>query len=185
MTRVEVATRDQLIEAAARILAEDGLGGLSTRRLANELGVSTMVVYTRFGSMPELMDAVVAEGFDRQAARLDAVAETGDAAADLVELGMAYRANAIENPHLYSIMYGGTGELRHRADQAKGTRDLFTAAAARAVDAGAVAGVDPAALAEEVWSTVHGSVSLELAGILGGRTSAGPELRATLERLVG
>lgn len=183
MARTEVATRDQLIEAAARILAEDGIGALSTRRLANELGVSTMVVYTRFGSMPELMDAVVAEGFDRQAASLDAVAETDDASADLVELGIAYRANALANPHLYTIMYAGNSEQQHRAHQAKGTNDRFTAAAARALGSGLAAGMDPAALGEQVWSVVHGWVSLELAGIVGAR-DADVDLRATLERLL-
>ena len=184
MARVEVATRDQLIEAAARILAEDGLAGLSTRRLAHELGVSTMVVYTRFGSMPELLDAVVAEGFDRQAARLEAVAETNDAVADLVELGVAYRANAVDHPHLYSIMYADNGELDRRADQSKRTLDLLSAAAARAIDAGAVSAAGAVVLAEQVWVVAHGAVSLELAGVAGAGKGAEKALRATLGRLL-
>jgi len=178
MVRAEVATRDQLIDTAARILAEDGLGGLSTRRLANELGVSTMVVYTRFGSMPELLDAVVAEGFDRQAARLQAVGESKDPTADLVRLGLAYRANAVDNPHLYSIMYAGSTEAEHRTDQAKGTLDLLTAAAAR------VGAADPSVLAGQVWSAVHGFVSLELAGVVTGANVSEKSLRPMLERLV-
>lgn len=178
MVRPEAASREQLIEAAARILAEDGLAGLSTRRLANDLGVSTMVVYTRFGSMPELLDAVVAEGFERQAARLEAVKETSKPASDLVELGVAYRANAVDNPHLYSIMYAGVSEVQHRADQAKGTLDLLTAAAARAGAA------DPAVLAAQVWSAVHGFVSLELAGVVTESKPVEKTLRPMLERLL-
>ena len=176
MARTEVVTREQLIETAARILAEDGLGGLSTRRLANELGVSTMVVYTRFGSMPELMDAVISEGFDRQAVRLDAVEETRNARTDLVELAVAYRANALANPHLYSIMYAGNGEPQHRAEQAKETFDLLTAAVTRAGE--------PAVLAEQIWSVVHGAVSLELAGMAGSPDRAAQALRASIKRLV-
>ena len=184
MARAEVASRDQLIDAAARILAEDGLGGLSTRRLASALGVSTMVVYTRFGSMPELMDAVVAEGFDRQAARLEEVPQTSDPAADLVELGAAYRANAVDNPHLYAIMYAGNGDQQHRAEQAKQCFDLLTSAAARAIDAGAVRGADPAVMAGQLWSAAHGSVSLEFAGVVGHEAESDLALRATLARLV-
>ncbi|WP_148044975.1 TetR/AcrR family transcriptional regulator [Nocardioides marmorisolisilvae] len=182
MARAEVATRDQLIEAAARILAEEGLGGLSTRRLASSLGVSTMVVYTRFGSMPELMEAVVTEGFDRQAARLDAVAASADPAADLIALAVAYRANAVDNPHLYSIMYAANGESAHRAEQAKGTLDLLTAAAARTLDSG-VGAETPGVLARQLWSTVHGLVSLELSGVADGEAGE-HALRATLRRLI-
>lgn len=185
MVRAEVATREQLIDTAARILAADGLGGLSTRRLAGELGVSTMVVYTRFGSMPELLEAVVIEGFERQAARLEAVPESADPVADLVALGLAYRANAVDNPHLYAIMYAGAGEPKPRTDQAKSTRDLFTAAATRAVAAGALAADDAAVVADQLLSAVHGFVSLELAGVFAGRSK--PEetvLAALLARLL-
>ena len=184
MARTEVVTREQLIETAARILAEAGLDGLSTRRLANELGVSTMVVYTRFGSKPELLDAVVAEGFARQAVRLEGVAETGDPAADLVELGMAYRANAVENPHLYSIMYDGNGEDSLRGDQAKLTADLFTAAAKRVVDAGMAVAGGPEVLAQLVWSLVHGWVGLELAGVVGRVADPESALRPALDHVV-
>lgn len=175
MARPEVASREQLLEAAARILANDGLGALSTRRLANELGVSTMVVYTRFGSMPELLDAVVSEGFDRQAARLQAVGESDDAVADLVELGIAYRANAIANPHLYSIMYAAVptddaAEHQHRTDQARSTFEFLVAATTRAAET--LGAGDPEVIAGQLWSSVHGFVSLELAGVFANEPDA-------------
>ncbi|MFL6022625.1 MAG: TetR/AcrR family transcriptional regulator [Marmoricola sp.] len=184
MARVEVATREQLLDAAARILAQDGLAGLSTRRLANELGVSTMVVYTRFGSMSELIDAVIAEGFERQADRLQQVRESKDPKADLVALGEAYRANALEHRHLYAIMYAESEDPAHRKEQAKGTFDLFSSAAARAIDAGLISAADPAVVAGQVWSAVHGLVSLELAGVLEGKSAAGGSVRTMLGALL-
>ena len=45
----DVATR--LVEVAARVLAEEGSGAVSARRVTGEAGVSTMAVYTHFGGM--------------------------------------------------------------------------------------------------------------------------------------
>src|SRR5882757_8642830 len=98
--------RAQLVEAAARVLAEQGPAALSTRRIATEVGTSTMAVYTYFGSMADLVRAVVKEGFARLAKHLDQVATTDDPLADLSNLGQAYRQNAIDNPHLYTVMFG-------------------------------------------------------------------------------
>src|SRR5438477_232205 len=47
-----------LIEAAARLIATEGASGLTLRRVAEEVGTSTMAVYTHFGGMPELRRAV-------------------------------------------------------------------------------------------------------------------------------
>ena len=55
--------RVRLIEAAARILAEEGPGALTLRRVAAEVGTSTMAVYTHFGGMTELRRAVREQGF--------------------------------------------------------------------------------------------------------------------------
>jgi AcrR family transcriptional regulator len=94
-----------LVEAAARILAEEGIAALTTRRLAAEAGTSTMAVYTRFGSKAEIVRAVRAEGFARLEARLDALPVTDDPVADLVAAGTAFYAIGIAEPHLYRAMF--------------------------------------------------------------------------------
>src|SRR5437016_4851039 len=50
--------RPALIEAAARLIATQGAAGLKLRRVAEEVGTSTMAIYTHFGGMPELRRAV-------------------------------------------------------------------------------------------------------------------------------
>src|SRR6266568_3604325 len=100
--------RRALIEAAAAILAESGPEGLSTRRLAREVGVSTMAVYTYFGGMDDLVRAMVHEGFARLNGRLTALAPSKDPVADVVALGRVYRDNAVRNPDLYAAMLGGS-----------------------------------------------------------------------------
>lgn len=51
-------TRDHIIDAAQRILAEDGLGGLTMRRLAQRLGVQPGATYYHVASKQDLLAAV-------------------------------------------------------------------------------------------------------------------------------
>ncbi|HVT64839.1 MAG TPA: TetR/AcrR family transcriptional regulator [Mycobacteriales bacterium] len=167
----EPEVRQRLIEAAARLLADQGPSGLSTRKLAAEVGASTMAVYTHFGGLPELVRAVVREGFTRLADHLRAVPETDDPLLDLAALGEAYRANALDNPHLYAVMFGTASLGGYRLhddelDEGRYTFDMLVAATRRTIDAGIFRPGDPEAIAGQLWSAVHGYVMLELAGYL-------------------
>lgn len=161
--------KQRLIEAAAQLLADEGPGGLSTRRLAAEVGTSTMAVYTHFGGLPELVRAVVGEGFARLAAHLTAVPETDDPLADLAALGQAYRANALDNPNLYAVMFGSASLGGYRLhddelDEGRYTYEVLVAAAQRTIDAGIFKPADANAIAAQLWAATHGFVMLELAG---------------------
>jgi AcrR family transcriptional regulator len=161
--------RELLIEAAARVLAEEGQGAVSARRMATEIGASTMAVYTHVGSMDDLLTAVHTEGFIRFHRRLSAVRRTDEPLADLHGLGLAYRRFARAEPHLYQAMFGrtlaDTALTTEQAEQALSTFAILRDAVARAIDAGLLAG-DPESAASQIWVTVHGFVSLELAGLL-------------------
>ena len=98
--------RRRLLEEAARILGEEGPSALSVRRLATGAGTSTMAVYTYFGAMSAVVDAVATEGFRRLIDHVDAVATTADPLDDLRRMAVAYRDNALENRHLYGVMFG-------------------------------------------------------------------------------
>ena len=99
------AVRTALLEGAARLIATEGSAGLTLRRLADDVGTSTMAVYTHFGGMQNLRQEVRREGFARLRAHLEAVHPTGDPVADLGRLGWAYHDNALENPNLYRAMF--------------------------------------------------------------------------------
>lgn len=161
--------RDLLIEAAARVLAEEGPAAVTARRMAIEIGASTMAVYTHVGSMDELLTAVHTEGFVRFHRGLSAVGQTDQPLADLHGLGLAYRRFARADPHLYQAMFGRTladaALTTDQAEQALSTFAILRDAVARAVDAGLLTG-DPEVAASQIWATVHGFVSLELAGLL-------------------
>lgn len=160
-----------LLEAAARLLAEDGPAALSTRRLAAAVGTSTSAVYTHFGGMNDLVRALVHEGFARLDRRLATVRTTDDPVADVVALGNAYRANAVEYPHMYAVMFGSAalaGFALTDEDRQHGryTLTALVDAVARAMDAGRFSVGDGVLLAQQMWIALHGLVALELGGYL-------------------
>src|ERR1700676_835855 len=96
--------RERIITTAARLLATEG--AVSARRLARELGTSTMVVYTHFGGMDELTRQVMRRGFDNFVPELHRVAVTDYAIADCITYLWTSRRFALREPHLYAVMFG-------------------------------------------------------------------------------
>jgi AcrR family transcriptional regulator len=165
VTETESPIRVQLLQAAAQLVAEHGPDALTTRRLAGEVGTSTMAVYTHFGGMPNLLNALYREAFERFARRLGDVPRTDDPLFDARQLIAAYRRFALDNPHFYAIMFGNSRlEFSPNLEDltfALGTFEVLVDAVQRCVDAGLMSG--PALDAGyQVWSALHGAVSLEL-----------------------
>ena len=52
-------SRDEVARAALAIVDEDGLDALSMRRVADDLGVGTMTLYSYVRGKDELLDAVI------------------------------------------------------------------------------------------------------------------------------
>jgi AcrR family transcriptional regulator len=161
--------RTELIETAARLVATEGRGGLTLRRLAQEVGTSTMAIYTHFGGMDELRREVRREGFNRLRERLDAVRSTRDPIADLSLLGVAYYLSAASSPNLYRAMF-----LDGPVDDADFNTGLDTFmhlvnGVERCLAAGRLPSAMPAdagELAVELWALNHGLVTLQLAHLL-------------------
>lgn len=166
--------RGRLVATAARLLEEEGPAALQARRLTRDIGMSTTAVYHYFGGMPELLRAVADNGFARLERRLAGVEATDDAIADVCSLALAYRRTAQENPHLYDLMFGIAAPGGHRpepADAASATEgpahDAYAhlvAAVQRGIDQQRLRDTDAEHAAAQLWSTVHGFITLELAG---------------------
>src|SRR3954453_23743329 len=147
--------RAALIAAAARLIATEGLGALTLRRVADEVGTSTMAVYTHFGGMPELRRAVRREGFAKLAARAARVGESDDPVADVAMLGLEYYDHAISDPHLYRVMYMEQPLDEDDAQTGWDTFGTLQAAMRRCIEAGRFAPADAEDLAREIWALTH------------------------------
>ncbi|MGV9300348.1 TetR/AcrR family transcriptional regulator [Amycolatopsis sp. NPDC003676] len=173
-TRGEHA-RTQLVEAAIRLLADGGAEALQARKLAAEIGASTMAVYTHFGGMAALVDAVAREGFRRLIANMATVGQSDDPVADLYRLALAYRRTAVEHPELFTLMFReagahgqAVGDLLKESPDSEAAASFrgMVAAVSRTIEAGRLKG-DPLSVASQIWSAIHGYVTLELLGHFG------------------
>jgi AcrR family transcriptional regulator len=162
--------RERLLEAAGRLLAEEGAGAVSVRRLADEVGTSTRAIYSLFGSKDGLLTAMFRQGADTFVRLHDAVPVQDNPLDELLPLGLAYRQSALEQPNLYGLLFGHAvpGFAPSEDDIRYAQRSQFRVVDAleRAVRQGLIRG-DPWEISNQGWGLVHGLASLELMGCLG------------------
>ena len=176
----------ELVAAADAVLVRDGPGGVTVRAVAAQAGIAPMGVYNRLGGKDGLVDALLIRGFDRLRSAL-AEGDDPDQLERLRSCGLRYRRFALENRHYYAVMFEaaiphefGSPEVAEHAAAAFGelVRNVEMAAAA-----GGIAAPDPQEVAQQIWSSVHGAVALELKGLV---LTPDPEAtyRATLQTLL-
>ena len=158
--------RAEIVDAAISIVTEAGPQALTTRRLAEAAGVTTMTIYSRFGGMESVSSAVFNVGFAQLTERLRAVEATGTAAQDVLESCRAYRRFGVENPGLYSIMFERATVLdpESTSSAAGESFDELVQRISRLVGTdGRSATVH--AHAYGLWALCHGLVNLETTGM--------------------
>jgi AcrR family transcriptional regulator len=139
------------------------------RQIAAALGVSPMTPYRYFANREEILAAVRIRGFERFAALLEAAyaATPGDAEARAAAAGRAYVDFAFANANTYRLMFDlhtsddtGDSALGRAVARARATLSVYgdglIAAGLPETEARAMEGL--------IWSTLHGAVTLELAG---------------------
>jgi AcrR family transcriptional regulator len=166
---------ERLVQATIGLLAEQGPAAIKARTVASAIGVSTTAVYHYFGGVAELVNAVADYGFRGLDKAFSEVPVTDDPIADLFTMALTCRRVARENPHLYDLMFGLSTRATYRplaesearrSGRSQAFRDAHvhvTRACERLVDSGRVTPQDPEVVAAQLWSLVHGYVTLELA----------------------
>ena len=92
----------EVVRAARELLEEEGIDGLSKRRLSARLGIQAPSIYKHLRDKQALENALISDGFQQAAAAFSAALE--DAEDRVGALGAAYRAFARRHPHLYRLM---------------------------------------------------------------------------------
>ena len=95
-------TKEEMVEAALRVVRERGIDGLTAKTLADALGTSTQPVFTAFGSM----DAVKRETYAAAVRVYDSYANAGlKEKIPFFGVGMQYIRFAREEPELYRMLF--------------------------------------------------------------------------------
>ena len=100
----QLISQDWVVEAATRILEQDGPDALSLRRIASELGVTSASLYHHFSSKDEILMAVVRTAL--RDTNLPVLTEKWD---DWIcEAAVEYRRLLIRRPFLIPLILQGT-----------------------------------------------------------------------------
>ncbi|WP_282782751.1 MULTISPECIES: TetR/AcrR family transcriptional regulator C-terminal domain-containing protein [unclassified Nocardia] len=105
--KVPLLSRDRIREAALTLVDRDGLGELSMRKLAAELGVQAASLYGHYPTKDDLLDDI-ARGL---MSRVDTSAfDTGDWRHGLMEWARSYRAALVAHPNFVPYLASGPGQ---------------------------------------------------------------------------
>lgn len=94
-------TKEEMVETALRVVQAKGIGCLTAKAIADELGTSTRPIFTYFGSMDEVKQAVYAA-----AVRVyDSYTKAGlKEKIPFLGVGKSYIRFAREEPELYWLL---------------------------------------------------------------------------------
>jgi AcrR family transcriptional regulator len=158
--------KNALIEAGVDILAEDGVGGLSLRKVASRAGVSHAAPYAHFADKQALIAAISTEGYRRLYERIETLIEKykGDPLRQLVEAACAYVEFARVDPAHFKVTFSGAIEKEKDypafVELSQKTLHLVVQAVEACQSAGILKPGPADAVAVSVWSTVHGLACL-------------------------
>jgi AcrR family transcriptional regulator len=162
--------KNALIEAGVRILSEEGIEGLTLRKVAQRAGVSHNAPYSHFPDKQSLIAAISTEGFKQLYSELDDAisAYPNDPRRQLQEGAWAYVQFAQTNSDTFKIMFSGVLEKEKDYPAFVEISQKTFGRVVDVVGACQEAGIlspDPAdLLAVTVWGMVHGIISLRLEG---------------------
>lgn len=154
------------LAAARRVLAEEGLSGLTVRRVAQEIGYSPGTLYNHFANLDDLVLQANAETLDHLLQRLRGL-QNREAEPEQVlrEMARAYITETRTAPRLWSAVF------EHRMAKGSELPDWFPGHIARLFEPveaaitplfGPGCEADCRRAARVLWSALHGITSLVL-----------------------
>jgi len=188
--------KNALIEAGIGILANEGVGGLSLRKVARKAGVSHAAPYAHFTDKQALIAAIASDGHRRIHEQLGAVlaSHSAEPLRMLTGAAWAYMQFGLEAPAHYKITFSGTLENEHlHPDFVEfSQRNILLlrniVEQCRAAGILQTDGIDGEMQAMSLWGLIHGLVLLIIQGQLPGtllkRAQPRDMLIATLRQIV-
>jgi AcrR family transcriptional regulator len=162
--------KNALIKAGVEILAKDGVGGLSLRKVAQQAGVSHAAPYAHFTDKQALIAAISTEGFLILFEQLKAVREKYqfDPRRQLVEAARAYVRFAQTAPAHFRVTFSSAVEREQDYPALVEMIGNSYGQVVKIVEGCQAAGILRSApadvMAVSVWSVVHGFASLLIEG---------------------
>lgn len=163
--------RAEILQAAADVLVESGVDGVTLRAIARRAGITAPSIYAHFAGLDAVLEALVASTFELLTARMNRAARRHTKPVQkLHAVCRSYVDFANRHPHEYSILFIDKNKLIDENPDL--TVETMTGAAAFAivpdiieecVAAGASTSQDATGDAVAIWVALHGFISLHAA----------------------
>jgi len=160
MPAVAKTSERQIVTAARKLIAREGVAALSMQAVALAVGVQAPSLYKHVADRKALVHAVVLDVVAELQRLLEAAATTGEDESDLRAMAHQMRAYARKHPRLYALFFAAEGD----------DAELPPTAYSRLVQllllrTGALAGArDALKAARLLVAFIHGFISMEGAG---------------------
>jgi AcrR family transcriptional regulator len=171
-SRQKAALRENILEAAGRIVAREGFANLTMRRLADAIDYSPASLYLHFGSRDDIAWELCFQGYRQLLDSLLPCAGIVDPLARLQAIGEGYVRFGMENVETYRLIFMEdpryTTSVITRRDvnsdvPGAKTFSMVVGAFAQLKNQDRIAkDLDSRLLAEAFWSAIHGIVSLKI-----------------------
>jgi AcrR family transcriptional regulator len=168
--RQKAETRQIILDAARALFVEAGIGATTMRAIALRIGYTPTAIYHHFRDKEALIAELCLADFGTLGRALHAIGTIPDPLERLRQMGKAYVAFAVENPQQYRFMFltelpllqdaAGVNQRRPEED----AFDFLRQSVAEAIAQGRLRPehTDPHAVAQLLWSAVHGLAALWL-----------------------
>lgn len=168
--------RAQLISLAARLIRDEGCAAVTARRLAEDLGLKRQIVHYYFGTIEDLLIAVIRRSVGRIHERVKQELDSGDPLRVIYEFNNTVNSALFEFTALAMRSKAIRAEIQHYMDE---FRKMQSQAIARHLERrGIEPSIPPAATALVINSVAH-TLAIEAAL---GMTEGHDETRALVER---
>jgi AcrR family transcriptional regulator len=172
-------TRDQLVDAAAKLLDRGGPAAVTLRDVGKRAGVSHNAPYKHFDSKEDLLAAVASRELNRQSKAMSAAGSDRGPLDALRALMHGYVRWARKYPERFRLTFGAwTHDSKELGDAAAGSRARLIAIAEAAQQSGELPKGNPERIAYLILALAHGAADLSIAGHLSanGKGAADPEM---------
>jgi AcrR family transcriptional regulator len=153
--------RRKILDAAQELFATEGYERVTMRRIAEAIEYSPTTIYLHFKDKDELVHSLCQEDFAKLLSELGRHAPPSDPLEAIRQMGRGYARFGIAYPNHYRFMFLTPFGPDHRpSETGQQAFEMVRALVGRAIASGALRTRDVDTLAQVLWASLHGAVSL-------------------------
>ena len=162
--RLKEETRVNILDAAFKIVKEEGWQALSMRKIADEIEYTAPIIYEYFANKEAILAELNRKGYIQLAAKMESARDEHELPAEQLEaMWMAYWNFAFQEKELYQLMFGVQMNCcMGKSAEAEAPSKLVNEAIRQLMNGATPDDNDVCRRYYTFWSVVHGLISINL-----------------------